>query len=118
MIARGDDKHSNKKYLYCIGADQSTEIAKLIEKADNLFDQCSLDYSLNNSKDPTGLFTRSDNYSFYKKGIPAIQFFSGLHEDYHKPTDTADKIDFENLANRVRQISLVIKLLQSEGLKN
>lgn len=118
MISRSDDKHSNKKYLYCIGTDQSKEIDNIIKKADSLFDNCSFDYSLNNSKEPMGLFTRSDNYNFYKKGILAIQFFSGLHLDYHKPTDTADKIDYENLENRVRQISLVIELLQSEGLKN
>jgi len=118
MISRSDDKHNNKKYLYCIGTDQSPEIHNVIKKADNLFDNCSFDYSLNNSKDPAGLFTRSDNYNFYKKGIPAIQFFSGLHLDYHKPTDTSEKIDYENLENRVRQISLVIELLQSEGLKN
>jgi hypothetical protein len=118
MISRGDDKHDNNKYLYCIGTDQSAEIDNLIKRADSLFDKCSFDYSLNNSKDPAGLFTRSDNYNFYKKGILAIQFFSGLHVDYHKPTDTADKIDYVNLENRVRQISLVIELLQNEGLKN
>jgi len=90
----------------------------LIKKADSLFDKCSFDYSMNNSKDPTGIYTRSDNYNFYKKGIPAIQFFSGLHIDYHKTTDTADKIDYVNLENRVRQISLVLDLLQKDGLKN
>jgi hypothetical protein len=118
MISRNDDKHDNTKYLYCIGTDQSKEIDSIIKKADSLFAECSFDYSLNNSKDPLGLFTRSDNYSFYKRGITAIQFFSGLHPDYHKTTDTVDKIDFINLENRVRQISLVIELLQREGLKN
>lgn len=118
MISRSDDKHNDTKYLYCIGTDQSKEIDTIIKKADSLFDECSFDYSLNNSKDPAGLFTRSDNYSFYKKGIIAIQFFSGLHPDYHKTTDTMDKIDFTSLENRIRQISLVIELLQREGLKN
>ncbi len=101
MISRNDDKHDNTKYLYCIGTDQSKEIDSIIKKADSLFAECSFDYSLNNSKDPLGLFTRSDNYSFYKRGITAIQFFSGLHPDYHKTTDTVDKIDFINLENRV-----------------
>lgn len=118
MISRIDEKHDNAKYLYCIGTDQSKEIDTIIKKADSLFDQCSFDYSLNNSKDPAGLFTRSDNYSFYKKGITAIQFFSGLHPDYHKTTDTVEKINFTSLESRVRQISLVIELLQREGLKN
>lgn len=118
MISRKDEQHQNEKYLYCIGTDQSAAIDRLIRKADRLFDPCAFDYSLNNSKDPAGLFTRSDQYSFYKKGIIAIHFFSGLHGDYHKPTDTVDKINFTNLENRVKQISLVVELLQKEGLKN
>lgn len=118
MISRSDDKHDNNRYLYCIGTDQSPEIDYLVKKADSIFDKCSFDYSLNNSKDLAGLFTRSDNYSFYKKGVIALQFFSGLHADYHKPTDTADKLDYANLESRVQQISLVIELLQNEGLKN
>ena len=118
MISRSDDKHSNSRYLYCIGTDQSAEIDNLIKRADGLFDKCSFDYSLNNSKEPAGLFTRSDNYSFYNKGIVAIQFFSGLHLDYHKTSDTVEKIDFSNLENRVQLISLVIELLEKEGLKN
>ena len=39
----------------------------------------------------------SDHVSFIKAGIPAIQLFTGAHEDYHKPTDTLDKIDGEGL---------------------
>ena len=86
----------------------------LVKNADHLFDKCSFDYSFNNSK---GIFTRADNYNFYKKEIKAIHFFSGLHSDYHKMTNRADKIDFENLKNRVHQISWVIKLLEREGFE-
>jgi hypothetical protein len=39
----------------------------------------------------------SDQMAFIEKGIPAVQFFSGPNEDYHKPTDDADKIDPEGL---------------------
>ena len=39
----------------------------------------------------------SDQVSFIEKGIPAIQFFSGPNEDYHKPSDTFDKIDSDGL---------------------
>ncbi|MFM7822841.1 MAG: M28 family peptidase, partial [Bacteroidota bacterium] len=42
---------------------------------------------------------RSDHYSFVKKGVPAIFYFTGLHDDYHKPTDTADKLDYEKTAS-------------------
>jgi hypothetical protein len=116
MISRKDDTHTNGRYLYVIGTDQSSALDQLVRTADALDDNCFFDYSLNNSTDPSGIFTRSDQYSFFKRGIPAIQFFSGLHADYHQATDTADKIDYKNFENRVRQISLVIELLQKEGL--
>lgn len=117
MISRNDDKHSSPKYLYCLGTAQSAEMDSLLKEADQRFEKCSFDYSLDSPKNPTGLFSRSDNYHFYKKGVVAILFFSGLHKDYHQVTDTADKIDFGNLENRVRQISLVLELLQQEGLR-
>ncbi len=41
---------------------------------------------------------RSDHYSFVQKGIPALFFFAGMHEDYHQPTDTPDKTDYAKMA--------------------
>lgn len=45
---------------------------------------------------------RSDHFNFARKGIPAVFFFAGMHEDYHRPTDTPDKIDYRKLAKVVR----------------
>ncbi len=39
----------------------------------------------------------SDQVSFIKAGIPAVQFFSGVNADYHRPSDTADKIDADGM---------------------
>ncbi|MCB0739034.1 MAG: M20/M25/M40 family metallo-hydrolase [Bacteroidetes bacterium] len=39
----------------------------------------------------------SDHSSFYLEGIPAIHFFTGSHEDYHKPSDDTEKINFEGM---------------------
>jgi Zn-dependent M28 family amino/carboxypeptidase len=39
----------------------------------------------------------SDHYSFVKKDIPISVFFTGLHNDYHSPRDTPDKINYKNL---------------------
>ena len=39
-------------------------------------------------------FRDSDHFSFFQKGIPVIFFFDGLHEDFHKPSDDAEKIDY------------------------
>jgi len=40
-------------------------------------------------------FGRSDHASFYRENIPVLFFFTGAHEDYHKPTDDWDKIDYQ-----------------------
>ena len=49
-------------------------------------------------------FIRSDHYHFVKNNIPSIFYFSGVHEDYHKPTDTAEKILYEPYKRRVKLI--------------
>ncbi len=51
---------------------------------------------------------RSDHYTFAKRGIPSIFFFGGMHADYHQPSDTPDKINFEKLA---RVVSLARELV-------
>ncbi len=52
----------------------------------------------------------SDHASFYAKQIPVLFFWTGTHEDYHKPSDTADKIDYEGEA---RIIAFVFNLLRT-----
>jgi hypothetical protein len=44
-------------------------------------------------------FSGSDHYPFYRKKIPVLFFFTGLHKDYHKPTDDFEFIDFDKLVN-------------------
>lgn len=56
----------------------------------------NLDESGKNSG--TNLSDASDHASFNSKGVPTLFFFSGLHADYHKPSDTADKINAEDAA--------------------
>jgi Zn-dependent M28 family amino/carboxypeptidase len=56
-------------------------------------------------------FGPSDHQSFYVKDIPVLFFFTGSHEDYHKPTDTAEKINTEGtrqIAELVREIALKV----------
>lgn len=116
MISRIDSKHNKKdSYLYSIGTDINPEIAIYFKKADSLFSDCYFDYSYDNSNDSSGVYHRSDQYSFYNKKIPSIMLFSGLHEDYHKVSDKVDKIDFDLLENRVKLISEVIELIQLQN---
>jgi C-terminal processing protease CtpA/Prc len=50
-------------------------------------------------------FGPSDHSSFYGKKIPVLFFFTGTHEDYHKPSDTADKINYDGLESVVSYVA-------------
>lgn len=51
----------------------------------------------------------SDHTSFYRKDIPVLFFFTGLHTDYHKPSDDADKINYIGMAKVVQFIQQLIE---------
>ncbi len=106
MIGRVDDRHKdNENYIYVIGADKiSTELNFIAQKANNEFTDLILDYKFNADKDPNRYYYRSDHYNFAVKGVPVIFFFNGEHEDYTKPTDTADKINYPLLTKRTKLI--------------
>jgi len=56
-------------------------------------------------------FGPSDHSSFYSKQIPVLFFFTGAHADYHKPTDTAEKINYEGLLKVTNYVSEVVKTI-------
>ncbi|MBO3116525.1 M28 family peptidase [Winogradskyella sp. DF17] len=106
MIGRVDERHKdNENYIYLIGADRaSTELHYIAQEANSQFTNLELDYKYNEENDMNRYFYRSDQYNFASKGIPVIFFFNGEHEDYTKPTDTADKINYPLLAKRTKLI--------------
>jgi Zn-dependent M28 family amino/carboxypeptidase len=106
MVGRVDSKHQDKpEYIYLIGSDKlSKELHELSEEVNEQYTKLELDYTFNREKDPNRFYYRSDHYNFAKNNIPVIFYFNGEHEDYHKPTDTADKINFEMLALRARLV--------------
>lgn len=53
-------------------------------------------------------YQRSDHFNFAAKGIPVVFFFSGLHEDYHRPTDTIEKINRDKLYRMVSLVNLLV----------
>jgi Zn-dependent M28 family amino/carboxypeptidase len=53
-------------------------------------------------------YRRSDHYNFAEQGMPVAFFFSGVHEDYHRPTDTLEKIDRNKLRLMVGLVSRLI----------
>ena len=60
-------------------------------------------------------FFRSDHFNFARNGIPAVFFFNGVHEDYHRPSDEADRIKVEKAARVVRLIfEVALALAEAE----
>jgi hypothetical protein len=104
MIGRLDDRHAdNPNYVYVIGSDRlSHELHEISEMQNEENTKMELDYRYNAKDDPNRYYERSDHYNFAEQGIPAIFYFNGTHADYHRPTDTADKINFDALAKRAQ----------------
>lgn len=67
---------------------------------DRTIDAAEERYRLKILKVPGGI-GRSDHESFYRKHVPVLFLFTGLHDEYHRPTDTPDKIDFPAMATVV-----------------
>lgn len=98
MIGRTDEFHTDPNYVYIIGSNMlSTDLHDANEKANKEHVNILLDYKYNTKNDPNRYYYRSDHYNFAVNNIPSIFYFSGIHEDYHKATDTVDKIDFDKL---------------------
>ncbi len=57
----------------------------------------------------------SDHTSFYRKDIPVLFFFTGLHSDYHKPSDDADKINYLGELQVVKYIYALIEATDKKG---
>ena len=107
MIGRVDEYHESGDYVYLIGSDRlSTELHNLSEEVNTKHFNLELDYTFNDKGDPNRYYYRSDHYNFAKNNIPVIFYFNGVHEDYHKPTDTIEKIDFEKIQKISRYIFL------------
>lgn len=106
MIGRTDHFHTNgNPYIYLVGSDRlSSEMDSVVNRQNRKYTKLNLNYKYNDERDPERLYYRSDHYNFAKHGIPVTFFFSGLHDDYHKITDTADKIDYDLLSLRTKLI--------------
>ena len=107
MIGRIDPtrKGDKREYVYIIGSDHDSQDLHQISEQTNLQTvNIDLDYRYNAKDDPQRFYYRSDHYNFAKKGIPIIFYFSGTHEDYHLPSDTPDKINYDLLELRSKLI--------------
>lgn len=100
MIGRTDASHpDDPRYVYLIGSDKlSSELHEVSEHCNTTYTNLTLDYTYNAPDDPNRFYYRSDHYNFAKNNIPVIFYFTGVHEDYHKPGDDAEKIMYSKMA--------------------
>ena len=107
MIGRLDDWHSTGNYVYLIGSDRlSYDLHNINEEINKKYMGLELDYKYNDEEDPNRYYYRSDHYNFAKNNIPVIFYFNGVHEDYHRPSDTIEKLDFNKIKNITKLVFL------------
>jgi hypothetical protein len=108
MIGRSDvtRKGDTTNYVYVVGDDKlSSDLRPISEAANKANTKLELDYKFNDPNDPNRIYFRSDHYNFARKGIPIIFYYDGmLGSDYHKPTDTPDKINYNLYAKRAQLV--------------
>jgi Zn-dependent M28 family amino/carboxypeptidase len=106
MVGRIDPsyKGDSLNYVFVIGEDKlSSDLMKITDSI-NQHTKMELDRRYNDPKDPNRFYYRSDHYNFAKKGVPIIFYFNGVHKDYHRESDTVEKINFDVMEKRVRLI--------------
>lgn len=105
MIGRDDPENRGKQYVYVIGSEMLSSQLKVINEAANKkTNNLELNYKYDDPNDTERLYYRSDHYNFAKNNVPVAFFFDGIHEDYHKPTDDVEKIDYNLLAKRTQLV--------------
>ncbi len=108
MIGRIDAKHEKKgvtDYVYVIGGDLiSSGLDSLLRVANAKTGEIILSERYNDLNDPNQFYRRSDHWNFGRLGVPFIFFFTGVHEDYHQPSDEVNKIRFEKMKKIARTI--------------
>jgi Zn-dependent M28 family amino/carboxypeptidase len=106
--------------ILLVGPDiSSLDLEKTIESTNSEYQKLELNHfydttSPDETHDNLGpkprgqrIFYRSDHYNFAKLGIPIVFFTTGLHPDYHRPSDSPDKLDYKEMAEVTKTVSAV-----------
>lgn len=118
MIGRskkvGDTNPKNKDLtgengIYVIGSEMMSSTLGAITKGTNdAFLKLGYDYRYDDPADTNRFFFRSDHFHYAQNGIPIVFWFDGVHEDYHQPGDSPDKIDYQKMEKVTRTIFLTM----------
>ena len=94
--------------VYVVGASRlSRALGDTVASVNRGFLSLTLNPKYDDPADPERIYERSDHYQYAQKRIPVAFFFSGLHEDYHRPSDEVDRIDFVKLQKIARTVLAV-----------
>jgi hypothetical protein len=108
MVGRTDTIYESKKdsalYVYVVGEDKLSSELPAISSSANKQAGLVIDQRYNDPNDRQRIYFRSDHYNFAKNGVPVLFYFDGIHRDYHRPTDTVDRIEFDLMARRVQLV--------------
>lgn len=104
MVGRFD--WNRKKQLFILGLGSSRDWYKHLEHID------SKGFSVKKIKGGPAF---SDHHPFVRKGVPVIYFTTGLHNEYHKPVDDAERINYEGAARITRYLEDLIFYMQGQA---
>ena len=94
---------SNHNSVNILGYSRSEDLRHLVTATNQ---HIGLDLKFRYDNHPLNLLRRSDSWPFLVQGVPALFFHTGLHPDYHQPTDTADRINYAKMEKIVRLVFL------------
>ena len=119
MIGRVDKEHEeNKDYIYVIGGEIiSSGLDSLLNEANEASVNLDLSKRYNDLEDPNQFYRRSDHWNFGRLGVPFIFFFNGVHADYHRPSDSIDKIEWEALTKRTQLIYTTTAIIANSPIR-
>ena len=109
--APGEENHPQNKRLpkpgevFTIGSKMmSTELGELSDSVNKSFLNLNFNLTYDGPDHPDQFFYRSDHFNYAKRGIPIIFYMDGDHADYHQPSDSVEKINFEQMEKVARTI--------------
>jgi hypothetical protein len=111
---RGVNKPCNEELsksgeIYVIGKDMmSTTLGRVVDATNSSYLRLAYNTRYDDPKDPNRFFFRSDHFNYAVNGIPIAFWFDGVHEDYHRPGDEPQKIDYQKMEQVARTILLTL----------
>jgi hypothetical protein len=100
-----NDNLTGPNEVYVIGPGvQSADMGKILDQVNDNYLGLTFNPMYDAMDHPERIFFRSDHINYARNGIPIAFFFTGVHEDYHRPSDSPDKIDYQKMLNITRTI--------------